>query len=232
MAKDPTFIAHWHQLIDNFHTSSQGFYQSIETAVLARAIPEIRGARVEHKEGGLASANRVYVRILRGKYAIDICAAPFGTGFFVSWWLTEPPLRFAILYTLGFCGALLFGTDIVFALGFYMGAAIVGYAFGILLGSACLFFGVPTVLWLLGNAIRHGRLAGESTVLAMPLVGWAYERIFTPPTYYSVDTAIMFQESVHRAVLEVVDCVTENKGIRALTEAERKPILKKFAASA
>jgi hypothetical protein len=47
-----------------------------------------------------------------------------------------------------------------------------------------------------------------------------------------MDTALMFQESVHNAVLEVVDCITAAKGIRALTEAERKPILKAFAASA
>ena len=42
----------------------------------------------------LASANRQYLRMHRGKHAFDICAAPFGNGFFVSWWLTEPPLRF------------------------------------------------------------------------------------------------------------------------------------------
>ena len=66
----------------------------------------------------------------------------------------------------------------------------------------------------------------------MPLVGWIYERIFAPTTYYAMDTAIMFQDAVHNAVMEVIDCVTENKGVRALTEAERKPIMKKFGPSA
>jgi hypothetical protein len=69
-------------------------------------------------------------------------------------------------------------------------------------------------------------------VLAMPLVGWVYERVFAPPTFYSVDTALMFQDAVHYAVLEVVDAMTANKGVRALTETERKPFLKRFAASA
>ena len=37
----------------------------------------------------IASAKREYLRMQRGKYAFDICAAPFGNGFFVSWWFTS-----------------------------------------------------------------------------------------------------------------------------------------------
>ena len=92
MAKQPTVISDWHQLFENFQASSLDFYSSVEKAVEARAIPELHSARVEHKEGGLASAMRQYLRMHRGKHAFDICAAPFGTGFFVSWWLNEPPL--------------------------------------------------------------------------------------------------------------------------------------------
>jgi len=232
MPKQVEAIAHWHQLLENVQASSLDFYKSLETAIKARSIPELHSARIEHKEGGLASANREYVRMHRGKHAFDICAAPFGTGFFVSWWLTEPPLRFGILYTLAFLFGLMVGMDIAFAIGFAIGVAAQGYAFGMLIGGSCAIFGVPALLWIVGNAMRNQTISGESTVLAMPLVGWAYERIFAPTTYYSMDTALMFQDSVHRAVLEVVDCVTEGKGVRALTEAERKPILKKFAASA
>jgi hypothetical protein len=42
----------------------------------------------------------------------------------------------------------------------------------------------------------------------------------------------MFQDAVHNAVLEVVDCITASKGVRALSEAERKPIMKRFGAFA
>jgi len=35
----------------------------------------------------------------------------------------------------------------------------------------------------------------------------------------------MFQDSVHAAVLEVIDEATEDKGIRAMSEEEKKPIL-------
>jgi hypothetical protein len=229
MAKQANVISHWCHLIENFQTSSLAFYESVETAVQARAVPEINRARIEHQEAGLASAKREYLRIHRGKHAFDICAAPFGTGFFVSWWFTEPPLKFALLYTLGFFFGLVIAMDIAFAVGFAVGAAM---GFGTFLGGSCALVGVPAILWLLGNAMRQGRIGGESTVLAMPLVGSIYERIFAPATYYALDTALMFQEAVHNAVLEVIDCVTANKGVRALTEAERKPIMKRFGPSA
>jgi hypothetical protein len=232
MAKQANVISSWGQLIENFQTSPLAFYQSVETAVKARAVPETNGTRIEHKESGLASANREYLRLHRGKHAFDICAAPFGTGFFVSWWFTEPPLPFGILYTLGFLFAVMVAMAIAFGAGFSSAGATSGFGAGFFWGGGLAFFGVPALLWVLGNAMRQGKIDGESTVLAMPLVGGAYERVFAPPTFYAMDTALMFQQAVHNAVLEVIDCVTAEKGVRALTEAERKPILKSFGASA
>jgi hypothetical protein len=231
MTKDPNVISHWHQLIENFETPSLGFYDSLEAAVTMRAIPETSRMRIEHKEGSLASAKRAYLRLHRGKYAFDICAAPFGTGFFVSWWLTEPPLSFALLYTLAFVFAVLIAMYIAFGIGTAIGAVLHGFGFGIFLGGSAAFLGAPAVLWLLGHAIRRGVIRGESTVLAMPLIGALYERVFAPTTFYAFDTALMFRDAVHNAVLEVLDGLTAKKGIRALSEDERKPILKKFTAS-
>ena len=42
----------------------------------------------------------------------------------------------------------------------------------------------------------------------------------------------MFQQTVHNAVLEVIDAITTGQGIRVLSESERKPVLKSFAKSA
>jgi hypothetical protein len=52
--------------------------------------------------------------------------------------------------------------------------------------------------------------------------------LFRRETYYKLDTAMMFQESVHNAVLEVIDGLTTAKGIRALSELERKPVMRNF----
>jgi hypothetical protein len=65
-------------------------------------------------------------------------------------------------------------------------------------------------------------------IVSIPLIGpfifsWLY-----PLTYYRLDTAHMFQESVRKAVLQVIDGTTQEKGIRTLTEAERKPIMREF----
>jgi len=232
MAMPSNVIAHWDHLLENFQASSMEFYSSLEKAIHTRSLPESQWMRVEHKEGGLGSAYRIYFRTQRGRYAFDICAAPFGTGFFISWWLTEPSVPFGILYTLGFLFCLTIAFYLACVIGMGIGYAVGGYVTGILFGGSLGLFGVPISLWLVGQAIRKGAIPGESTVLGMPLIGWIYERIFAPTTLYAIDTALMFEEAVRRAVLEVVDCMTEAKGVRALSEAERKPILKRFAALA
>jgi hypothetical protein len=232
MAKQPDFISHWDQLIENCQASPLEFYNSVEKALEARSVPQTQWTRVEHKEGGLASANRVYFRTQRGKYAFDICAAPFGTGFFVSWWFTEPPLAFAFIYTLAFLFGVMIALNIAFGIGMAVGAVMKGYAFGLFLGGSAALLGVPAFLWLIGSGMRQGTIPGESTVLAMPLVGRIYERIFAPATFYAMDTALMFQRVVQQSVQDVIDGMTDNKGVRVLTESERKPILKQFGAFA
>jgi len=47
-------------------------------------------------------------------------------------------------------------------------------------------------------------------------------------TYYQIDTAMMFQSLTHSAVLAVVDEFTKAKGLRTLSELERKPVMKDF----
>lgn len=231
MARQARYISHWHQLIGGLQASSLTFYESVEAAVVARAIPETKRIRVEHKEAGMASAKREYLRLHRGKHAFDICAAPFGNGFFISWWFTEPPLKFGFLYTLAFIFVVFFAMDIAGGIGLALGTAMVGFGFGVLLCASFALLGVPAALWFLGSAMRQGLIGGESTVLAMPLIGWLYEHVFAPDTFYAMDTAIMFRDAVHDAVMEVYDCMTANKGVRALTESERKPVMKGMSAS-
>ncbi len=232
MSQPANVISHWHQLIEQFQTSSVEFYSSLEKAVEMRAVPDAHWRPVEHKEGGLASAKRQYLRMHRGKYAFDICAAPFGTGFFISWWFTEPPLAYGLLYTLGIFLCLMICFPIAYSIGLGIGTVLGGIIFGAVLGFGCSAFGVPVLVWFLGNLVRRGDIKGESTILAMPIVGWIYERIFAPSTFYTMDTALMFQDAVHNAVLEVIDGMTVSKGMQALSDSERKPIMKQFAASA
>src|SRR5437867_3559896 len=82
-------MSHWSKLFEGFQTAPLPFYSAVEAAIARRQIPDVATERIEYKEGGLVSARREYLRVKRGKHAFDICAAPFGTGFFFSTWLVE-----------------------------------------------------------------------------------------------------------------------------------------------
>lgn len=73
-----------------------------------------------------------------------------------------------------------------------------------------------------------GKPETDDVILMLPLIGPLYERFFRPITYYRIDTAQMFQKTVEKAVMEVIDGITNEKGIRALSELERKPVMRDF----
>lgn len=91
-------------------------------------------------------------------YTFDICAAPYGKGFFVSWWFGE---EFS-------------------------------------LGMRILFM--------------------------LPILGYFVKKWATIKTYHVRDTEEMFSRAVHLAVITTIDQLVATKGLRALTELERKPI--------
>jgi hypothetical protein len=218
LGKASDVISHWHHPIENFQTSTMEFYAAVEQALAPKQIPDYSTSRVDWREGGMLSARREYLRVKRGKFAFDICAAPFGTGFFFSWWLAEVPPSGGLLLALSilFVGFVFVGICMQ-ALGFFAGAfwGIVG-----LIAAFCL----------IGYLIRLGKVNTDlqEAVIAIPFFGALYERLFKPATYYKMDTAIMFQSMVHSAVLDVIDPLLQAKGVRALTELERKPIMREF----
>ena len=151
-------LRHWSQLVDGLSHSSREFYATLRQALLQRDVPDIVMREVRVHEGApLVSAQRYYLRVKRNAEYIDICAAPFGRGFFFSSWLILPP----------------------------------------------------------------------SILRLSPIIGWVIA-VFSRPTYYRIDTAGMFHAMVHGAVLECIDGVTSAKGIRALSEGERKPMMRDF----
>lgn len=81
--------SHWHQRFDGLQFSSQNFYELLSEAIQERHIPEVRYSRVTRREGGLFSPRRECLRVTYRSYIHDICASPFGTGCYVSWWQVE-----------------------------------------------------------------------------------------------------------------------------------------------
>ncbi|MCP4368561.1 MAG: hypothetical protein GY797_10690 [Deltaproteobacteria bacterium] len=155
-------FSHWHQSIPNLQESPQKFYNNLVEAISLHNIPGIDISRIDYREGGVLSAKRLYLRVKRKELIFDICAAPFGNGFFFSWWLGDKLSMF----------------------------------------------------WRL--------------VLVIPFLGIPLMATFRPETYFRHDTALMFQDSIAYAVYEVIDGITKAKGLRPLSELEKKPILSDF----
>ncbi len=92
MSSTTEVISHWNTLIEDFQTSPQQFYAEVTKAINKRQMPNAKIDKISWKESHLLSAKREYLRIYcKRDFYFAICGAPFGTGFFVSWWLLEPP---------------------------------------------------------------------------------------------------------------------------------------------
>ena len=212
-----TVLSHWSTLIEDMHVSPQEFYTHVSDAVKMREIPDIKIERVTWKEGGFLSADRVYLRVSRGRYLYDICAAPFGTGFFFSSWMAEkrPSPLWAIIAFLALPFVLVWA--FIFLI-FFAGTT------GFMLWGA----GVVTGMILFFIFLSKEESTFADYVFVVPYVGPYLEKIFRPNTYFRMDTESMFSSMAHNAVLEAVDASTKAKGARELTSDERKPILRDF----
>lgn len=80
---------HWFQGFNLLHLSSNDFYATLETYIRDMKLPDVRVQRVTHPEGGVLSSNREYLRVSRKEHVYDICAAPFGHSFFISYWKVD-----------------------------------------------------------------------------------------------------------------------------------------------
>jgi hypothetical protein len=75
--------------------------------------------------------------------------------------------------------------------------------------------------WLIDPPGCFARFAG------IPFLGIPF-RPFIRPTYYRIDTQLMFQDVVHAAVLKVLDDLIKVNNLKELTVEQRKPIMKEF----
>jgi hypothetical protein len=211
--RKPQVEGHWHSLIEGFATSSLDFYELVKAGIAKREIPDLKITQVEWKESGLGSGKRTYLRVSREGLNFDICAAPFGTGYFFSWWLARIPrilLDFAFLFGCFFAQWII---SIILLAGNRE-----GHGCGVIFAP----FFLLALLIALGFFVRYGDSGIEPTVVSMPITGWLYGFIFRPNTYFNEDTAIMFRETVHHAVTEAIDQVTSAQGVHGLSDEGRK----------
>jgi hypothetical protein len=222
-------ISHWHQLIENFQTSATGFYDAVEEALERRNIPELKTSRVDSYEGGVLSPQREYLRVHGEHHCFDMCAAPFGNGYFFSSWVTGTKARFVVLYYILFLVASFVAWQLSYiALGvFWPRGMEVGSPLDRMATVASVLtipLAILVVLWGVALLARGGIYGAERAMLTIPIIGWFYQRTFAPPTYYRLDTMYMFQSAVESAMQEVLNGLLTAKGLRALGEKEGKPV--------
>jgi hypothetical protein len=214
MASQTQIISHWYNSIENFQMPPLDFYAFIERAIKSRQLPDAAISRVDWREGGVLSAKREYLRVKRRRLIFDICGAPFGTGFFVSWWLVET--------TPSSLGAAITAVIVLITC-----LVLFVILFGQFLGLILLIIASLLFLGAIGSAASRGAEWADP-FLEIPGLGLLIKQLFQPVTYYRIDTAIMFQQAIHASVLEAVDAIIHAHGIRPLTELERKPVMKEF----
>jgi hypothetical protein len=213
-------LSNWHTLFEDFSTSTQDFYRAVQTAVADRNLPDVRISRVFWSEGGVGSAKREYLRIERQRIVFDICSAPYGKGHFFSWWLAKIPAKYGLLVVMALLLGFLFG----WLLFEGMVLQIFGYGCsGAVVSALGFFVGIPAAFLILGVGVERGLIGDEEWVLSIPWVGYLYYVVFNPVSYFRLDTAMMFRDSIRSAVNEVINDLREEKGLRLLGDEDFRP---------
>lgn len=208
-----TPISYWCKWFPGMQYSPRQFYAAVEQKLGEGQIPDLEPEHIVLKQGGLFSAKRLYLRITRDKLVYELCAAPFGTGFFVSSRFFDRLQRARWYHVL---------------LAFFILFAIVSpcYSKFGLLGTAIIFSGVAALLLSLMRLAAVDPMGWISRNLPKaPLVGRIYETYFNPVTFFRQDTNACYRTAVHELVMSVIDDMTVKRGIRRLTDEERRPML-------
>jgi hypothetical protein len=206
-------IYHWSELIKNFQVSPKEVYEIVEKHIAERKIPDLDNKRVFWHEGGALSAKREYLQLSRERLVFEICAAPFGTGFFVSFRSSVVPLVIDPLA--------IFLVLIMLGLSFF---ALVS-SFGLLWGGVILVFSLCVLIFLARTAIARGLSNLDRVLMKTPLIAPLYEIFLRPVTYYRLDTTIMYQKAVQGATSEAFQSIFGKLEINLLPEIVAIPVL-------
>jgi len=79
--------SHWQTFFDGYQLSANELYALVKDGLKERQITHVDIAYTSFLEKHIFSAKREYLRIMQDEYVFYVCAAPYGTGTFVSSWL-------------------------------------------------------------------------------------------------------------------------------------------------
>jgi hypothetical protein len=211
--KTDEVLNHWIAFAESFSFAPQEFYQLIEKELAERKIPGLKLSPVEYSEGGLLSDQRLYLRMIRERLAFDLCAAPFGSGFFFSCRSVYSPVVLRFWHVL----AVLIFFNLTFGLLFQF----LGFKFAIVAEVALLL----AISQVFRNTGRARQFDLDAAILKIPAFGPIYERWFRADTYYRQDTRLVYLETVPKLVKELAEEITATKGVKLVRQYESAPVL-------
>jgi hypothetical protein len=162
-------VSHWVKLFGGIQVSPLELYALIEQCLKSRDVPDYQVSRVNWHEGGGFSAKREYLRLNRGDLDYYICAAPYGSGFFVSSRLTTPKgINWLLVVPLGVLGFLLVAFILVKVSGFFLGFL---FSFGAAVaGIICLIDISKLTFYRIDTALMFQQAAHQSLMEALDQV--------------------------------------------------------------
>lgn len=211
-------LNHWIAFADGFQTSPTDFYAALEKELEERRIPKMEMSRIEFAEGGLLSEKRIYLRMLRERLVFDVCAAPFGSGFFFSCRTAEIPIVLKWWHLLLF----LLGGYIVFNLVTKLVYSLTDSVVLSLIGTALLF---GLAVYSLRNAVALGLQDLDTSLIRIPVIGPLYEVLFRKETYHRIDSRLCYLEAIPSVVKKLAEDTTATKGIKLIRQYELAPVL-------
>jgi hypothetical protein len=206
------------EVLDGWIYSAEGialepseFYSTIEKQLEAQKFPSVEISRVEFAEGGLLSNQRQYLRLMRERFAIDTCAAPFGGHFFFSCRFVHTPALVRLWH-------------IVTAIFFF------GLVGALLIKPLGVAFAVVAVIGLLFAVADVLRNAGTFTdldalLLKLPVISTIYEDWFRLETYYREDTRTLYKSILPELIRKAAEEVAAAKGLKLVRQKPSAPIL-------
>lgn len=206
-------LNHWIASAENFNYQPKAFYDELKLKLEARKIPDLTLEPVEFAEGGLLSDERTYLRIQRERLLFDVCAAPFGTGYFFSCRTVHLPVIVRLWHIL----VIYFALNCIFAGLFKL--------FGLMDAAIMMLLFLLACLMTLRNAATVNAMSVDALLTRTPVIGTVYEAWFKRDTYHRKDTRLMYLDLIPHLVQELSDSVTSAKGVKLVRQYQIAPIL-------
>jgi hypothetical protein len=211
-SKNDEVLDHWVAQAPVNSYSADEVYGAIEQLVQAHEIPGLKISRVDYTEGGALSNKRTYLRFERGLLAFDICAAPFGTGYFFSCrTVSSTPMLNIWLLLLTMLAAPTVYNNILKPIGLYYGAGGV-------------IFALVTFAILFRQGLKAEFAFLDTALLQIPYVNLAYWYLYRRDTYFREDTRIMYMTVVPQIIQAYLDEVSAAKGVKLVRQQRRSPL--------